>query len=286
MIYVKWLIIGTGWISEEFIANLRRLGEEPTVVYSRSAAKGKKFAERNNIKYVSTNLSDFSTEFENVYIGSPNAVHYKQAVKMIKMKKNVLVEKIMTDSYARTQKLFKLARKHKVKLMEAFVHITNPITDDINARTLKTNMMQISSKVKNGTYKTASTFNKNMFGGAIPDLGVYPLALSIKILGKITWFKMNEIKFLNGVESEVNINSIHENGISQFRVSKVRDGDNAVYIDGEKMFDHVSLGNQKWRMVDEIKLFNSNYWSRYEWVSLEVSRVVDQMKKIINKGIK
>ena len=55
-----------------------------------------------------------------------------------------------------------------------------------------------------------------------------------------------------------------------------------VIIDGLQMFDHVSkIGDQQWRMEEEIKLFNSHYWSRYEWVSLEVSRVVEKMKKLL-----
>lgn len=280
---MKWLIIGTGWISEEFIKNLRHLGEEPTVVYSRTAAKGKEFASKNKIKYVSTNLNDFKNEYDNVYIGTPNATHYKHAAKMIKMGKNVLIEKIMTHSYKLTKKLFKLGRKHNVKVMEGYVHITNPLTDNIKAKTLKANMMQVSSKVKNGTFRVASTFSKEMFGGALPDLGVYPLSLAIKILGNVNSFKMAEFKFLNGVESEVKVYLLHEKGISQFKVSKVKDGDNSVYIDGVKMFDHVSLGNMEWRMAEEIKLFNSHYWNKYEWVSIEVSRVVEQMKKQLYK---
>ena len=282
---MKWLIVGTGSISEEFINNLRHLGEEPAVVFSRSAAKGKEFANKHGIRYVTTNFKDFKDQYENAYIGTPNAVHYKQAKKLIKMKKNVLVEKIMTDSYKRTKELFALARKNGVKVMEAFVHISHPLTDNIKAKTVKANFMQVSSKVKNGTYKTASVFNKKMYGGALPDLGVYPLALSIKLLGKVTSFKINEIKFLNGVESEIKVYLLHENGISQFKASKVEDGDNMVIIDGLQMFDHVSkIGDQHWRMEEEIKLFNSHYWSRYEWVSLEVSRVVEKMKKLLYRN--
>ena len=85
--------------------------------------------------------------------------------------------------------MYDLADTNGVRLMEAFAHITNKEYENLEGSVVRTNLMQVSSKIKNNTYKEASSFSKELFGGVIPDLGVYPISASIKVLGKGTWSK-------------------------------------------------------------------------------------------------
>ncbi len=280
----KWAIVGTGWISKDFAKSLKVSGEEVTIISSRNEESAKDFARENNIPNFTTNLWDELDLFDTVYIATPNIYHYEIAKKAISLGKNVMVEKPMTHSHELTKELYKLAEKKGVRIMEAYVHICNPILKTFSGKEFKVNHSQLSSKIKNDTYKTASAFLKEKFGGVIPDLGVYPLALSIYFLGNVLESKIYNIQMLNGVEMECDIELKHEFGTSKIRISKLKDADRSVYLDGKKILDSCYITEDAdTKMLEEIKLFTSN--ENLEWhkkISIEVARVIQELKNKID----
>lgn len=279
---MRWLIIGTGWISSDFVKNLKHVGEEVVAVYSRKQETGAAFAQEHDIPEVITSFDGHKDLFDAAYIGTPNIIHYDQAKTMILKGKHVMIEKPMTHSLKLTKELFDLAKENNVKIMEAYKHITNPITDHIKDVNLNTNFAKVSSKIKNGTWKSASSFSKKLFGGVVPDLGVYPMAMAIKINGPVIQWEITDYEIENNVEVTISATLKHSNHkITNFTVSKMKDLDNAVYADGKKIIDHISLGNEEWGMSEEIKLFISKEYSKYKYVSIEVARLVEEMKNFI-----
>ena len=90
--------------------------------------------------------------------------------------------------------------------------------------------------------------------------------------------KVNEV--LNDVVVDCDISMTHENGKSSFRVSKTVDGDNAFYIDGDKVFDHINLSYYgDHRMDAEIEKFIAKDYNDIRRVSIETARVVDLLLK-------
>ena len=276
---MNWLIVGTGWISESFIKSLRNKGENVWGVFSRTKEKGQAFASKNNIENVLTTFDEV-VGYDAVYIATPNIIHYDQAKWFIVNGYDVMVEKPMTHSYELTKELYDLADTNGVRLMEAFAHITNKEYENLEGSVVRTNLMQVSSKIKNNTYKEASSFSKELFGGVIPDLGVYPISASIKVLGKVLEANMKVNEVLNDVVVDCDISMTHENGKSSFRVSKTVDGDNAFYIDGDKVFDHINLSYYgDHRMDAEIEKFIAKDYNDIRRVSIETARVVDLLLK-------
>ena len=94
---IKLGIIGTGWISDQFIEACAKTGMyRLTTVYSRTLQKAEEFGK----KYLADgeyfdDLEKFFAEgsFDTVYIASPNSLHFAQSVMAINAGKNVIVEK-------------------------------------------------------------------------------------------------------------------------------------------------------------------------------------------------
>lgn len=284
---MKWLIIGTGKISQDFIQALKRNKEEVYFVLSRDEKRAKEFSDINKISHYGTNLKKALEEVDAVYVATPNSTHFDFAKKAIKAKKHVVVEKPMTHSFRLTKKLFDLADKYEVKLMEAYAHITWPEFHKLinKGSHLRANLEKVSSKIKSNTYKEASSFSKKLFGGVLPDLGVYPIALSILIYGKVKNAEISNVTFLNNVEVECDVRFEHIGGqITEFFISKTKDGDNDVYIDNKKVGRHTAGNYIKNRMDNEVKVFvNNENLDLYKSISIETARVVKLLKKQARK---
>ena len=84
---IKLGIIGTGWISDQFIEACAKTGMyQLTTVYSRTLQKAEEFGK----KYLADgeyfdDLENFFAEgsFDTVYIASPNSLHFAQSVMAI-----------------------------------------------------------------------------------------------------------------------------------------------------------------------------------------------------------
>nr|WP_225353605.1 Gfo/Idh/MocA family oxidoreductase [Lacticaseibacillus sharpeae] len=95
-------IIGTNWITAQFVAAARETGEYSlTAIYSRREETAQKFADETRANAeLFTNLTAFfaSPAFDVVYIASPNSLHAAQAVQALNAGKNVIVEKPMVTN--------------------------------------------------------------------------------------------------------------------------------------------------------------------------------------------
>ena len=283
---MKWLIVGTGDISQEFTYALKKCNQEISVICSRTLKNAQKFAKHNSVKFVTTNLKDYAQYCDAIYIGTPNTTHYKIAIEAIKLNKNVMVEKPMTHSYKLTKELFSLAAKHNVRIMEAYTHITHKESHNIPSGHINANFIRKSQKIIDNTYKTSSTFSRKMFGGVIPDVGVYPIAMAILINGNVTNIQLTNVKMLNNVEVECQIELTHEKGTSKIDISKLKNGSCNLSVDNKVQLEHINHSNIKpgeHKMEDEIRLFVSN--QNIDWIkdiSIETARVVEYLKSQIN----
>lgn len=281
---MKWLIIGTSWISEAFANHLIKNNETVEVIYSRKQETGNIFKDKIKQGEVITDLKEALKKVEAVYIGSPNALHYEQTKLAIENSRHVMVEKPMTHKLELTKELFNLADKHNVKIMEAYVHITKSETDKFPKGNIKTNFRKLSSKIKDNTFMQASTFNKEMFGGVIPDLGVYPISMALKINGPVKSFDIKVNEWINGVEIDCDITLYHENGFtSEFGVSKTKDGDNRLFINDKEVWGSISGSHLEDKMSAEIQEFLNNNENKYRNISLQTAKLVAEMKEKVNQ---
>lgn len=205
---MKFGFIGTNWITDKLIECGRQTATfEPYAVYSRTEERANYFKDKHDLKEIFTDLNQFceSSNFDAVYIASPNAFHFEQAKLAIENNKHVLIEKPATINVEQFEALSKLAHEYNVTVMEAmkstvlkpFLQFAKANADIGEIRYADFHYHQYSSrydKYKEGIVENA--FKPELGNGALMDLGVYAVAPAIHLFGlpkeiKATGFKLN-----------------------------------------------------------------------------------------------
>jgi predicted dehydrogenase len=190
---IKWGIIGAGNISSSFATALNSMEyTEVTAVASRDLERAQKFAERFQIKKAYGSYDEIvkDPELDVIYIGTPHSEHMSNAALCIMNGKSVLCEKAFTVNYKEAEYLVSLARKHKVFLMEAMWSKFLPVNQEVKRWVMEKKIGEISRI--HASFGFYSEFNSNSrlydpktAGGALLDVGVYPLSYAIYMLGKL-----------------------------------------------------------------------------------------------------
>jgi predicted dehydrogenase len=111
---------------------IKSSGNEISAIYSRNMEKAK----RESLKYGSKpfdNLDQFfsDSDFEAVYISSPNFMHFEHAKRSLEEGKHVLLEKQMTLRNEDAEKLADLSSKKRLHLAVGFHMRFNPAVEDL-----------------------------------------------------------------------------------------------------------------------------------------------------------
>ncbi len=194
---VRFGIIGTSMITELFISGAQKVnGFKLSAIYSRDIDKAKAFGSKfgDDILYFS-NLEEFSvsSEFDAVYIASPNSLHAPQSMLMLSHGKHVLCEKPAVSNSRELEEVINLARSKNLLYMEAMKSLTMPAylkLQELLPRIGKVrkyigNYCQYSSRYdrhKKGEY--VNTFRKEFSNGSLLDIGIYCLYPAIHLFGK------------------------------------------------------------------------------------------------------
>ncbi len=192
---IKYAVVGTGWIAEEFIAGAADTGSFELVgVCSRELVRGKQFADKFGASLVFTSVQTLAecAEIEAVYIASPNALHYAQSKLMLQNGKHVICEKPITVTPAQLEELQLLAEQNGLVYMEAIMYLHLPnrallrekLTELGRIYTAHLDFSQLSSKyaaLKAG--KLPNIFNPSLATGCLMDLGIYCVYPCIDLFG-------------------------------------------------------------------------------------------------------
>lgn len=189
---IRWGILGTGYIARKFAEGLINVeNAELYAVASRNMSTAKAFAsDFNDIKYFCSYEELVSCpEIDVVYIATPHNSHCDNTIMSLENGKNVLCEKPFAVNKQEVQKMIDTAKRNNLFLMEAFwtrflphmLKIKELIDNDIIG-----NITLLKSDI--GFYReydnSSRLFNKELIGGSLLDIGIYPLFLSQFILGK------------------------------------------------------------------------------------------------------
>lgn len=189
-------IIGTNWITDQFVQAVHETGKyRLAAVYSRRLDTAQKFGEKyGDVEYATDLDTFFGLEHVNtVYIASPNSLHFEQAKQGILAGKNVIVEKPAFSTPTEMDEIIELANQKRVFFFEAARNIHEksfktiadflPSKDQIIGADFS--FMKYSSRydqVLDGG--EPNIFSPHFSGGALVDLGVYP------IYAALAWFGM------------------------------------------------------------------------------------------------
>ena len=207
---LKLGIIGTGAISHHFIEAAHTSQEFQLVaVYSRKFTTAQQFASSYTDVSLFDNLEDFfQSDFDIVYIASPNSLHYTQAKLALASAKHVILEKPAVTQPQEWQDLVQTAKDNKCFIFEAarnyheyaFATIKNFLADK-HVLGADFNYAKYSSKMPNLLAgDTPNVFSDRYAGGALMDLGIYPIYAAVRLFGKPTHATYQAQKLDNSID--------------------------------------------------------------------------------------
>ena len=192
---VKFAVIGTGWIAEEFVKGTELVdGLKFSAVYSRSKEKGKAFAEPFGGAEVFDDINALAkSDVDAVYIASPNSLHYEQSRLMLQNGKHVICEKPITVEPEEFEELRALAQEKGLVYMEAIMYMHLPARKTLKKAfenlgeitTAHFDFSQLSSKypaLKRG--ELPNIFNPKFATGCLMDLGIYCVYPALDLFGE------------------------------------------------------------------------------------------------------
>ncbi len=250
---LKLVTVGTSMITDVFLDALKQVdGIELAGVYSRDAERARLFAQKHG---VSTSYSDWNDlchapDVDVVYVASPNDLHAPQSIELMNAGKHVICEKPYVLNHAQFLDVYKTAQSTQRFCFDALTtfHLPNikqikMHLDDLGPIKLFTSaMVQYSSRydlLKQG--QITNIFDVNHGGGALMDLGVYPIALCVSLFGAPERIHYQA----NQLDSGIDTSGVLTLGYPSFQASlifgKDSSGQNYTYISGEQASLHVPL---------------------------------------------
>lgn len=187
---LRWGILAPGWIAGQMATALRRSSQKIVAVGSRSAERGREFADRYEIEraYGSYDALVSDPDVDVVYVASPHSEHRDQALLAIAAGKHVLVEKSFTRNAAEAREVVAAARAAKVACLEAMwpryaprYDIVRQLLADGAIGELLTVHADHSQLIPES--RAPRMYDPSLAGGAMLDLGVYPVSFVSLALG-------------------------------------------------------------------------------------------------------
>ncbi|MEW2557489.1 Gfo/Idh/MocA family protein [Streptomyces griseorubiginosus] len=189
---VRWGILATGGIAAAFTADLVDLPDaEVVAVASRSEASAKAFAERFGIEraYGEWGALAEDADIDVVYVATPHSAHRAAAGLCLSAGRNVLCEKAFTLNVREAEELVGLAKDGGRFLMEAMWMYCNPLVRRLKALVDDGAIGEVRTVQADfglaGPFPPAHRLrDPAQGGGALLDLGVYPVSFAHLLLGE------------------------------------------------------------------------------------------------------
>ncbi|MDR0489497.1 MAG: Gfo/Idh/MocA family oxidoreductase [Propionibacteriaceae bacterium] len=203
---LRWGVLAPGGIAHRFAHEIPKFTRSQIVaVGSRDLGRAQKFVETTQIgggvrPYGSYEGLVADPGVEAVYIASPHSEHYAHARLALEAGKHILVEKSFTLNAAQAQTIFMMAAQRRLFVMEAMWSRFLPHYQVLREIVASGEIGQVNSIV--GVHAQSLNMdphwrlmNPALGGGALLDLGVYPLSLihwlwglpqRIKVTGALT----------------------------------------------------------------------------------------------------
>jgi dihydrodiol dehydrogenase / D-xylose 1-dehydrogenase (NADP) len=190
---IKWGILGTGNIAHSLATALQPLDDaEIFAVGSRSQDKATAFGQDYGIApdrcYGSYEALVADSDVDIVYVSTPHPFHHDNAMLALDHRKAVLVEKPFTLNATEARALVEKANQQGVFLMEAMWTRFFPIVAQVRSWLAEGMIGEIRYFAADfAVYfdfdATHRLFAPDLGGGALLDLGVYPISFASMVMG-------------------------------------------------------------------------------------------------------
>jgi len=217
---IRWGILRTGRIAKALATALKEVpGAELVAVASRSIDSANAFAREYGAQRAHGTYQALADdpEVDVIYIATPHPMHHENALMCLRGGKALLVEKAFTVNRREAEEVVALAREKKLFVMEAMWSRFQPAL--VEARRLieageigRITNIQADLGFMAEVGPEHRLFAKELGGGALLDLGIYPLSVSTFFLGGVASVKAMSELGPTGVDVQTNFVLRHVNG--------------------------------------------------------------------------
>ena len=240
-------VIGAGRIANTFCEAVRHHKGTLYAIASRDLKKAEHFKATYGFEkaYDSYEALLKDTKVACVYIATPHGLHYEHMLLALKHNKPILCEKAFTLNAKQAEEIFSIAKKKKLFVMEAMWSRFLPIT-----KTLKTliddgiigDIQSLEAQFCIAPQQNLSDrlFNPQLGGGALLDVGIYPINYANIFLGEPTSIKSNCTYTSTGVDLSETITYQYPNhvvahleasiGYDKPRIAKISGAKGWIYL--------------------------------------------------------
>jgi len=237
---LRWGILATGGIAHAFTNDLRGAGLDVTAVGSRRIAVAEDFAQRFGIAHAHGSYEDLvaDPDVDIVYVATPHSHHRDNAVLALEHGKHVLIEKAVTLDADEAVAIRDIAAGRGLLAMEAMWTRYLPHMVRIRELVATGALGQVRTVIADHTQKLptdpAHRLNAlELGGGALLDLGIYPVSFAFDVLGPVSQVRAVGRLGETGADTDVAIAFGHESGgVSSIATSSRAAGPNTAHIVG------------------------------------------------------
>ena len=218
---IRWGIIGLGKIAHKFASDLLTIDDaELYAVASRTQEKADKFAEKYKAEKGYSSYGDLANDskVDAVYIATPHPFHKENTILCLKNGIAVLCEKPFAMNSEEVHEMIDCAMANNVLLMEAlwtyflphYNHVLELIKNETYGKIFK---LEADFGFKQEYDQTNRVIKKDLGGGSLLDIGIYPIFAALTTLGNPAKIEAQATFFENDVDSSCTMTFEYKNGI-------------------------------------------------------------------------
>jgi predicted dehydrogenase len=217
---VRWGILGTGGIARTFAADLRLTSSGAvTAVGSRAQGTADRFADEFGIpgRHASYESLAADPDVDVVYVATPHPAHHASALLALRAGKHVLVEKPFTMNAAEAREVAAEARRRGLFAMEAMWTRFLPHMAVVRGWLAQGALGDVVTVTADHGQWFAQDAGFRLFapalgGGALLDLGVYPVSFASMVLGAPSKVMSMSDPAFTGVDAQTSMLLGYESG--------------------------------------------------------------------------
>ena len=255
----RWGIIGAGGIAGKFTEALQ---QNPEAVLSGIASRSED--KRNYFKNHYGFLRTFATyeelcscpDIDIIYVATPHNFHCEHSLLAINMGKHVLCEKPFSLNEREARTMIQAAKKQSVFLMEAmwirFFPSLQKLREFIDGGIIG-NITSIEANFgfKGDPSYSPRLYEPNLGGGALMDVGIYPITLANLLLGTPSTLSAKATKSVKGIDLNSSYHLSYKNGATADLYSSIENETScSAAIHGDK--GSISLPKPWWHFREII----------------------------------
>ncbi|MDZ7738910.1 MAG: Gfo/Idh/MocA family oxidoreductase [Bacteroidales bacterium] len=256
----NWGIIGPGRIARKFTAGLKQLENARLhSVVSRSEERAEAFATEHGYSKAYGDYLAFASdpELDIVYVATPHSHHHEHSLLCLRNGKAVLCEKPFALNSLQLDEIINAAMENKVFLMEALWPPFQPSYIKAREVIMDGRAGKVQYIISKFSFKApydpeGRAFNPELAGGALLDIGIYPVMDALRFMGKPDNIETSTVFAGTGVDESIAILFAYADGRGASLYSSFgNDGGISTEIICEKA--NISLGRGR-DMIQHVKI--------------------------------